>query len=50
LSGEAINWSVKQSCIANSTREAKYIVVCEVIKEAIWIKKIFMDLGVIMME
>ena len=36
LGGRAINWrSMKQSCIADSTMEAEYIVACEVAKEAV---------------
>ena len=32
----AISWrSVKQSCIVDSTMEAKYVVACEVAKEAV---------------
>jgi hypothetical protein len=51
LSGGTISWkSVKQSCITVSTMEAKYIVASEVVKEAIWLRKFFKDLGVILME
>ena len=48
LGGEAITWrSVKQSCIADSTMEAKYVAACEAIKEAVWLKKFLSDLGVV---
>ena len=51
LGGGAISWrSVKQSCIADSTMEAEYVVACETAKEAIWLKKFFSDLGVVRME
>ena len=51
LGGGAISWrSVKQSCIAGSTMEAKYVVACEVAKEAICIKKFIYDLGIVRME
>ena len=36
LGGGAISWrSVKQSCIADSTMEAKYVATCEVAKEVV---------------
>ena len=51
LEGGAITWrSVKQSCIADSTMEAEYIATCEVVKEAVWLKKFLSDLGVVRME
>ena len=51
LGGEAIIWrSVKQSCIADFTMEAKYVAACKVAKEAIWLKKFLSDLGVVRME
>ena len=51
LGCEAISWkSVKQSCIADSTMENEYVVVCEVAKEAVWLKKFFFDLGVLRMK
>ena len=47
LGGGAISWrSVKQSCIADFTVEAKYVAACEVVKEAVWLKKFLFDLGV----
>ena len=51
LGGGAISWrSVKQSCIADSTIEAEYVVACEAAKEAVWLKKFLSDLGVVKME
>jgi len=51
LGGGAISWSsVKQSCIADSTMEAKYVAACEAVKKAIWLKKFLSDLGVVRME
>ena len=51
LRGGAISWrSVKQSCIADSTMEAEYVVAYEAAKEAIWLKKFLSDLGFVRME
>ena len=51
LGGGDISWrSVKQSCIANSTMEAKYVAASEAAKEAVWLKKFLSDLGVMRME
>ena len=51
LGGRAKSWrSVKQSCIADSTTEAEYVVAREAAKEAIWLKKFLFDLGVVRME
>ena len=51
LGGGAITWrSVKQSCIADSTMEAEYVVACEAAKETIWLKKFLSNLGVVRME
>ena len=51
LRGGAITWrSVKQSCIANSTMEAEYVVACETANEAVWLKKFLSDLGVVRIE
>ena len=51
LGGGAISWrSVKQSCVADSTMEAKYVIACEAAKEAIWLKKFLSDLVVMRME
>ena len=46
--GEAISWrSVKQSSIANSTIETKYIASSEAAKETVWLRNFLMDLGVV---
>ena len=46
--GGAIVWrSVKQSCIADSTMEAKYVAACEAAKEAVWLRKFLSDLEVV---
>ena len=51
LGGGAISWrSTKQSCIANSTMEAKYVAACEAVKEVVWLKKFLSDLGVVRIE
>ena len=42
--------SVKQSCIADFTVEAKYVAACEAVKEAVWLKKFLSDLSVVRME
>ena len=48
LGGGAISWrSVKQSSIADSTMEAKYIAASEAAKEAVWLKNFLLDLGVV---
>ena len=48
LGGGVISWrSVKQSSIADSTMEAKYIAALEATKEAIWLKNFLLDLGVV---
>ena len=48
LGGGAVSWrSIKQKCIADSTTEAEYVATCEVAKEAIWLKKFLMELGVV---
>ena len=48
LGGAAISWvSIKKSCIADSTTEAKYAAVSEVAKEAVWLRKFLMEFGVI---
>ena len=49
LNGGAICWrSVKQTCVADSTTEAKYVAASEAAKEAVWLKKFLMDLQVIL--
>ena len=35
---------------ADSTMEAKYVVACDVIKEAVWLKKFLSDLGIVRIE
>ena len=51
LGGGAIcRRSVKQSCIANSTMEAKYFATYEATKDAVWLKKFISNLGVVRME
>ena len=51
LGGGAISWrSAKQSCIADSTMKVEYATACEVVKEAVWLKKFLFDLGVMRME
>ena len=39
--------SFKQQTIADSTTEAEYIAASEAAKEAIWMKKFIIDLGVV---
>ena len=49
LGGGAISWrSVKQSSIADSTMEAKYIAASKAAKEAIWLKNFLLYLGVVL--
>ena len=38
---------MKQSCIADSTMEAEYVVACEATKEAVWVRKFLMDMEVV---
>ena len=46
--GGAVSWkSSKKSITANSTTKAKYIATSDAAKEAIWIKKFIIDLGVV---
>eukprot|EP00268_Persea_americana_P037990 TRINITY_DN3764_c1_g3_i2.p1 TRINITY_DN3764_c1_g3~~TRINITY_DN3764_c1_g3_i2.p1 ORF type:complete len:117 (+),score=4.38 TRINITY_DN3764_c1_g3_i2:815-1165(+) len=47
LNGGAISRrSIKHECTANSTLEAKYVTACEAAKEAVWLKRFLMELGV----
>ena len=48
LGSGAISWrSIKQSCIADSTMEAKYVAASKVAKEAVWLRNFLVDLGVV---
>ena len=48
LGGETVSWrSIKQSCIVDSTMEAEYVETLEAAKEAVWLRKFLMELGVI---
>ncbi|KAH9793742.1 Integrase catalytic domain-containing protein [Citrus sinensis] len=48
LGGGPISWwSILQSTIALSTTEAEYMAATEAVKEAIWLKSLLSDLGVI---
>ena len=51
LGDRAISWrSVKQSCIVDSTMEAKYVATCEAAKEVVWLKKFLSDLSVVRIQ
>ena len=48
LGSGAVSWrSINQNCIADSTTEAEYVAACDVAKEAVWLKKFLMELGVV---
>jgi len=48
LGGGAISWrSIKQECTADSTSEAEYVAACEAAKEAVWLKRFLLELGVV---
>ena len=48
LNGGAICWkSSKQSTVADSTTEVEYIAASEAAKEAVWIRKFMIELGVV---
>src|SRR5690606_30287585 len=48
LNGGAVSWkSSKQSTIADSTTEAEYIAASEASKEAVWIRKFIVEVGVV---
>ncbi|GJV81500.1 hypothetical protein Tco_1517370 [Tanacetum coccineum] len=48
LNGGAADWkSAKQSIFATSSTEAKYIVVFDASKEAVWVRKFISGLGVV---
>lgn len=40
-------WSIKQGCIEDSIIESKYLVISEVIKEVVWLRKFLIDLEVV---
>ena len=49
LYGEAISWkSFKQQAIADSVTKVEYIAASEVAKEAVWMKKFIIELGVVL--
>ena len=48
LGGGAISWrSAKQSCIADSTMEAEYVVASEAAEEAVWLRNFLLDVKVV---
>ena len=48
LNGGAISWkSSKQDTVADSTTESEYIAASEAAKEAVWIRKFIIGLGVV---
>ena len=48
LNGGAVSWkSSKQPTTADSTTEAEYIAASDAAKEAVWLKKFIIDLGVV---
>ncbi|KAK0572022.1 hypothetical protein LWI29_024999 [Acer saccharum] len=48
IGGGAVIWrSIKQSCIADSTMEAKYVAACEAAKEDVWLRQFLIDLEVV---
>ena len=48
MNGGEINWkSSKQETTSDSTTEAKYITAFEAAKEAVWIRKFIIELGVV---
>ena len=48
LNGGSVVWrSIKQSCIADSTMEAEYVVACKAVKEVVWLRKFLIDLEVV---
>ena len=48
LNGGSVVWrSIKQSCIADSTMEVKYVAAYEAAKEAVQLRKFLMDLEVV---
>ena len=48
LGRSVVSWrNIKQKCITDSTTEAEYVATCEATKEAVWLKKFLMELGVV---
>ncbi|RVW99042.1 Retrovirus-related Pol polyprotein from transposon TNT 1-94 [Vitis vinifera] len=48
LGDGAISWrSIKQTCVADSTMEAEYVVASEAAKEAVLLRNFLLDLGVV---
>ena len=48
LGGGAITWrSAKQSCVADSTMEAKYVASSEAAKVAVWLRNFLLDVKVV---
>ena len=48
LNGEAVSWkSPKQETTVDSTTEVEYIATSEAAKEAVWIRKFILELGVV---
>jgi hypothetical protein len=46
LAGGPVSWkSRKQTCIATSSNEAEYIAASEAAKQAVWIKRLMIDMG-----
>lgn len=46
LAGGSISWrSTLQKCVAQSTTEAEYVAVAEAAKEAIWLDRLVMEMG-----
>ena len=48
LGGVGVSWrSIKQSCIVDSTNEVEYVAASEAVKDAVWLSKFLMELGVL---
>jgi hypothetical protein len=49
LSGGAVSWLSKlQPTVAVSTAEAEYMAAASAVKEALWLRKLFADLGLVL--